>query len=76
MAIRPSYELEAAKADNLPRIVEMKLLMFAEAGHEALLSPNARHLILNDYEFSMRALRRNTLSRVPAAESSLARVHS
>lgn len=43
-----SYE-NAGIAD-LPHIVEMKIAMFKESGHGDLLAPNARTLVLKDYE--------------------------
>jgi GNAT superfamily N-acetyltransferase len=46
----PRYEVEPAQAGDLPRIVDMKLAMFAEAGHASLLAPGARERILDDYQ--------------------------
>lgn len=45
----PSLHVRQACEDDLPRIVEMKLAMFDESGHSALLAPNAPALILRDY---------------------------
>lgn len=39
-----------ASAEDLPRIVEMKLAMFEEAGHAHLLASNAESVVLEDYQ--------------------------
>ncbi len=43
-------EYGIATFDELPRIVEMKMAMFHEAGHADLLAPNAKSIILEDYQ--------------------------
>lgn len=43
-------EYGIATSNELPRIVEMKVAMFDEAGHGDLLGDNAVSLVLNDYE--------------------------
>ncbi len=43
-------EYGIATFDELPRIVEMKMAMFHEAGHADLLAPNAESIILEDYQ--------------------------
>ena len=43
-------EYGVATLAELPRIVEMKMAMFDEAGHRDLLNDNAISLVLNDYE--------------------------
>jgi GNAT superfamily N-acetyltransferase len=48
MTSRP--QLAIAAIDDLPRIVEMKLAMFSEAGHAALLAPGSAKTILSDYQ--------------------------
>lgn len=45
-----NYSFEAATADDLPEIVRMKLLMFAESGHADLLVENASEVVLADYQ--------------------------
>jgi len=45
-----SVNFTIATADDLPRIVEMKLTMFREAGHAALLAPTSSADILADYQ--------------------------
>lgn len=47
--MKNNLEYGVATVDDLPRIVEIKLAMFHEAGHTNLLSSNARNLILKDY---------------------------
>lgn len=39
-----------ANVEDLPRIIEMKMAMFLEAGHGDLLSPNAASIVLADYK--------------------------
>lgn len=46
----PLLDICPAAADDLPRIVEMKLAMFDESGHASLLAPGAGELILSDYK--------------------------
>jgi len=41
--------IRAATTEDLPRIVQMKLEMFCEAGHEGLLDRDASNLVLVDY---------------------------
>lgn len=41
-----NYSFEVATAEDLPEIVRIKLLMFAESGHADLLVENAREVIL------------------------------
>lgn len=43
-------EYGIATSNELPRIVEMKVAMFDEAGHGDLLGDNAVSMVLNDYE--------------------------
>ena len=43
-------EFGVATADELGRIVELKLAMFDEAGHRDLLASDAASLVLADYE--------------------------
>lgn len=45
-----TFDFGIATVNELPRIVELKLAMFIESGHIALLAANARHIILNDYQ--------------------------
>ena len=45
-----SLEYGIAVLDELPRIVEMKVAMFHEAGHADLLASNAKLIILEDYQ--------------------------
>jgi GNAT superfamily N-acetyltransferase len=42
-------EIRVATVEDLPRIVQMKLEMFREAGHEGLLARDAGDLVLADY---------------------------
>lgn len=44
-----ALEFRPASVDDLPCIVQMKLAMFREAGHDGLLAPNAEDLVLEDY---------------------------
>jgi GNAT superfamily N-acetyltransferase len=44
-----ALEFRRATVVDLPRIVQMKLAMFREAGHDGLLAPNAGELVLEDY---------------------------
>jgi GNAT superfamily N-acetyltransferase len=44
------YSFESATQENLPQIVRIKLLMFAESGHAELLAENAYEIILADYQ--------------------------
>jgi GNAT superfamily N-acetyltransferase len=44
------YHFEVAIAEDLPEIVHMKLLMFAESGHAGLLAENASEIVLADYQ--------------------------
>lgn len=39
----------SASIDDLPRIVEMKIAMFHEAGHANLLASDAESIVLEDY---------------------------
>jgi len=41
--------IEAAFPADLPRLVDLKLAMFAEGGHADLLAPQAARIILRDY---------------------------
>ena len=42
-------ELTSSEPDDLPRIVEMKVAMFKEAGHENLLSAATAERVIEDY---------------------------
>jgi predicted GNAT family N-acyltransferase len=45
-----NIEYGVAEIDDLPRIVEMKMAMFLEAGHGDLLAKNASTIVLEDYK--------------------------
>ncbi|MGA7952616.1 MAG: GNAT family N-acetyltransferase [Gloeobacterales cyanobacterium] len=44
-----TLEFTSAEPGDLPRIVELKIAMFKEAGHEGLLSAAAAEHVLEDY---------------------------
>ena len=44
-----TFKFGIATIDDLPYIVKLKLAMFFESGHFALLAANAEDVILNDY---------------------------
>lgn len=44
-----AYRFQAATEEDLPRVVDMKLRMFAEAGRASLLPPTKRQAVLDDY---------------------------
>ena len=55
-----------AALDDLPQVVEMKLAMFGEAGHAALLAPSSASTILADYQdLYSRGLARHFLAKAP-----------
>lgn len=43
-------EFSVATVDDLPRVVELKFAMFAEAGRASLLPPGSAKTILTDYQ--------------------------
>lgn len=61
-----SVDFAIATVDDLPRIVEMKLAMFREAGHATLLAPTGATDILADYQdLYSRGLACHFLARAP-----------
>lgn len=44
-----AYRFRIATEEDLPRLVEMKLLMFTEAGRASLLPPSKHKAVLDDY---------------------------
>jgi len=59
-----SVAFSVATVEDLPRLVAMKLAMFAEAGRGALLAPNVANAIRADYEdFYAKDLARHFVAR-------------